>query len=385
MNPGIQSDAIDLSAAAQEKSLPVYQHIVNIMRQRVEEGHYTTRAIPTINVLAEEFGVSVMTMRGVIQLLSFEGVLRRKGRFELVPTRPARNRLNLALLTPAFPSGLYRPWFESLSAVAGERNAEVRLIPYRNWVDPIIAETVASFDAVFLIPRSGDVPEGVLRPLLKKNKPLVSLIYDLTVHGWPSIRPLSSRVVPRLMDHLAERGHRRLACFNIQRHEDPRDDRVAEWRAWMDRRGWTGPCWDHPFAPESMPRTSRDGGFDRYPLDTARAVAATWDSAGRGAAGLPFTGLFATTAVGAFAMMRALREAGVAVGRDVAVVAVEGERFAEYACPPLTTVDSSELERNLGRVVDWIRAGTGDWEGPLLLEPADAEVTVRESSDFHLR
>lgn len=365
----------------------VYTRVADVLRRRVEAGHYRFRPVPAAPALAEEFGVSLVTMRHAVRVLLDEGRLRRDGR-KLVAVCPADafghaaqdDIAHVALLAPAYPSSAYRAWLNVLYHAVADRPCEFRLIPYHDWTDPVLTEALSRHDGVFFIPPGGPPPAGIARPLLQRGRRVVSLINDLTEYGCPTLRAIHRKAPHRLMDHLHERGHHRFASFNVQAHDEIIRERNVEWRAWMDAHGLDGPHWDIP-----PPNDPADTSTPLHPILAARRALAeagltpgNAPSARRSHA-LPFTALFCATAPAALGMLRALREVGLEPGHDVAVVAIDGEGQAEYTHPALTTVDAAIVPTGLLQTLAWMM-GDAPWTGPLWIEPEDAPVTVRESS-----
>lgn len=61
-----------------EGDLPVWQQLADELKRRIRTGEYQPRkAIPTIVLLVDEFGVSRNTVRKVVEHLEREGYVRR--------------------------------------------------------------------------------------------------------------------------------------------------------------------------------------------------------------------------------------------------------------------------------------------------------------------
>lgn len=388
-------------ASTDDATGAAYLRIAGILRERLRANHYLLRPIPSLPLLAREFDVSVFTIRRAVAVLVDEGRLRRQGHQLLhAESRARRGGKQIALLAPAAPSGTFRGWLEKLRRVSAKLPCTVRLVPYQGWHDPVIPETLDSLDGVFFHSMPTPPPASLLDRLRQCPRPLAVVYDDFSEHGLVSIREHALDAPGRLMDHLHANGHRRFACFNIQAHDDVVRADIAGWRAWMDRRGFAGPCWDRPYDPRRPWDVETPAGLVPYPLMHARhmleeiglarelaAAAARDDDGYRPHTHLPFTAVFSPTSLGAYAMIRALHEVGVRTGRDAAVVTLSGEAFTEYAIPTLTTVDVGEpndpILPLLERLCVWMIEG-GGWTGPRCLEPSPARVHVRESSDFVL-
>ena len=95
------------------------------------------------------------------------------------------------------------------------------------------------------------------------------------------------------------------------------------------------------------------------------------------ARGLPFDGLFAACDLIALGAMRALREHGLHVPRDVAVIGFDGISSAAYATPPLTTVAQDTTGAGELLVAALMAQIRGEPVQQMMLAPT---LVVRESS-----
>lgn len=113
--------------------------------------------------------------------------------------------------------------------------------------------------------------------------------------------------------HLVEHGHRRIGFVGPGREEN----RQRGWRDALDAAGL-------PEGPRAAATFSFEGGYH----------------AGRelmGATDRP-TAVFASSDMQAIGLMRAAREAGLALPRDFAITSFDGSRDSEYTWPALTTM-----------------------------------------------
>jgi DNA-binding LacI/PurR family transcriptional regulator len=125
--------------------------------------------------------------------------------------------------------------------------------------------------------------------------------------------------------HLIQLGHRRIAY--VSRPSDFKSDheRLAGYRQALDEVGI-------PFVPSLVvPGTGRPGSGER-----ALSVLMGLDE--------PPTAIFCYNDMTAIGLLRAAREAGLSVPKDLAVVGFDDILLASYVCPPLTTVAQPKIE-----------------------------------------
>lgn len=130
----------------------------------------------------------------------------------------------------------------------------------------------------------------------------------------------TARSARAAVNHLLALGHRHVAFVNYARPEFRSvNQREAGWRqALRAQRIAVDPAWI------THADISAQSGFDATRELLAR--------------GVPFTALFAGNDTIAFGALQALREAGLRVPQDVAVMGYDDIPLAPFAWPPLTTV-----------------------------------------------
>lgn len=122
------------------------------------------------------------------------------------------------------------------------------------------------------------------------------------------------------VQHLLDLGHRTVGLVNYA---------AAEYHSATQReRGWRQALEDHGIAAD--PRWIAHGN-----ISAQSGYEATRELLARGIA---FTALFAGNDTVAFGVLRALREAGLRVPQDVAVVGYDDIPLAAFAAPPLTSM-----------------------------------------------
>jgi DNA-binding LacI/PurR family transcriptional regulator len=189
---------------------------------------------------------------------------------------------------------------------------------------------------------------------------LIVLDQDETAGGLPSVVLFPPAEEVRLLEHLADHGHKRIDCINTQSRDGVIQDRIETWRQFIDRNGLSGQLRSQPiFEPiEGAYRLVKDLLHEGRPLGTAQ---------------------FCTTGPAAIGAMRALHEAKLEIGQDVSVCAVNDEGLGRYLLKSLTALESPPRALYLRQAVQWM-FGDADWEGPLLVQPRQVHLFVGEST-----
>jgi len=337
-----------------------------VLERRIRGGDYLVAPLPGERELAAELGVSYMTARKAVLLMQQRGLLARgpTGRLILAGQGSAARMAQVAFLAPAHVSADVMRWSRALHLAATARGCAVKAHFFAHWDDPALLDILDRGDGAFLYPSSAPLSPTIERRIRGPARRLVVVDQDWSHLGLPSLCLSLPTFVQDILGHLAAGGHRRIACLNTQPHDAAILARLAQYSLWASQHGMPVELIDEPVAP----------GED--PLTRARHVIARRLAAGP----LGFTALFVTTA-SAIGAMRACHDAGLSIGRDLAVATLNDDGLADLTIPSLTTQRTPDPEPFLRRALDWILAPKHrPWPGSLLLRPEVCEIAAREST-----
>jgi LacI family transcriptional regulator len=201
-----------------------------------------------------------------------------------------------------------------------------------------------------------------------KNKvpiPVVSVSGHDEVEGVTNILLDHLAATSIAIQHLVGLGHRKIACIKGQAFSS---DTEVRWQAVQ------AACarWKIPFDPDLTAQLTGDSSSPQMGYKATQEIIAK---------GKPFTALFAFNDISAIGAIRALRESGLLVPRDVSVVGFDDILSAAFQNPSLTTV-RQPLQR-MGEIAAELMvrriegAGTDPETGAIVLEP---ELMIREST-----
>ncbi|MGD0448823.1 MAG: substrate-binding domain-containing protein, partial [Candidatus Dormibacteria bacterium] len=161
-----------------------------------------------------------------------------------------------------------------------------------------------------------------LQALRDAGKPVIMLSHEVEGFPCPVVRADNRTGIIQAVDHLVEHGHRRIAFagFLVQ------TDITERLGAYLEALAAHGIEADHDLVFEAT--DNLEGGGEV----AARAMLA---------AGMPSTAVVAATDYNALGIMRSLREAGLVLPRDQAVVGFDDVPAASSAQPTLSTVHQS--------------------------------------------
>jgi len=350
-----------------EKSfVPNYKRIAETLRRRILHGNYVIKPIPSERQLAEEFGVNYMTVRRSLRTLQKDQLLVRQpnGRMQVKRIQQgAKDHLNFAFLMPTMFSYTLQLWRNAIERATSGRSCIVRPILYMHWDDPILIDSMEGFDGIFLSSVPEPLPEFIADRLRQPQHPVVVVDHDFSNYGIPSIRIFPPVFVQMLLNHLESLGHTQIGCLNTQPEDSEVRERIEQWRLWMAIHRFSGRLVNSPVRAHGDPIPHAyevmDKILDSEPNETA------W---------------FCVTTPAAIGVMRALLDRGLMPGRDLAVCATNGERIASMLNPPLTALEEMDPTPFITYCLDWMSAGGQAWQGPLLMQPAQVALVIREST-----
>ena len=333
-----------------------------IIRKRILHGDHALTGIPSERLLAAEFGISRETLRKALRILNKEGLLLRQpnGRLDVTCDEPNSGQKHIVgFVTHSNPSHDHQLWAEAVRGAMEGQNCILRTLTFEHYGDASIAAAIDGFGGIFFLPPASEIPTWLSSKMKNSSCKVVVLDQDATDAGLPSVvmfPPLTER---KLLEHLVQLGHRRIDCVNTQACDRIIEGRIEAWRSFITENKLVGQL--HSLT-EFNPINSA------YQLIKHRLME-----------GKPIgSALVCTTGPAALGAMRAFYDAGIKVGRDVSVCAVNDEGLGAYLIPSLTCLQSPPRAPFLDRAIHWMLHG--EWTGPLLVQPDDVPMFVGDST-----
>lgn len=343
-----------------------YIDTANILEERIQRGDYICRKLPVESELIKEFGISRVTVRKAIDTLIGRGILARQPNAGVkVAEQHRRKRRNICFLAPAFPCIGYAVYLALIERAAIDYDVTIRPVDYVYWNDPVIRETLNSFDGVFFIPLAEDMPEPVRELLRKAEAGVVVFDCDLTGMGIPSIFAYPPKHMVRMLDYLYSLGHRRIVGLNTQPEEPLTRMRLDQWLLWEKTRGLDLRLINRPVEPYGL------SWVRAYEIMCRELDSGTFDG----------TALLCTTQAVAIGATRAFHEHGITVGRDVSVCSINDDGISQYLCPSLTCfLLPEDLVGYLRLCLEWMMRDKLNWIGPLEFQSAQDTLFAGETT-----
>lgn len=348
------------------------EQIEQILELRLKHGDYQGRELPTERELSVELTVSRATARKAVQRLIDRQLLARLPNGRVAASRQGADGMRLAFLVPSLSSQDIERWRLAIERAAAMFGASVRTMLYVHWDDPTIVDALESFDGVLITMSCEEVPPRILHKLRGAGRHVAVLGRDLTAHGIPSVDLFPPVFLQRLLDHLAEEGHRSVDCFNIQTVDPVIESRIEQWNLWRAVHRFGGSLLGEQIQAYGEP------------------LMQAYEQAGRlldGKAGpggnesFTASAILCTTAPAAIGLLRAMHDRKMTIGAGgTSVCVVNDEGLGRFTSPSLTSIEMPDPLPYLSVCMEWMqRAGQG-WVGSLLMQPKQVPLYVGEST-----
>lgn len=328
---------------------PVFTEVMDVIQRRIAAGEYMLKDLPGERTIAEEVGVSYMTARKAVSRLIEHEVLTRRPNGSLTLHPRVEQRIascRVALLIPAYPSTHLMRCRLDLTRAMDRRGFQHRTVEYLHWDDSVVSQALDGADGVLVIPMTEPMPARILRQFQSAEARVAAFDGDFTRFGLPSVRLFAREHIELVLEHLLRLGHRRIDCLNTQGHNGEIDVRIEIWRSWLGSRGCRGELWDDPAAAHT-------DAIERAHGAMARVLRGHRDE---------LDSVICTTQPAAIGAMRACRDVGVEVGRDISVCTMNNEPTGRFLCPSLTGLEMPDIAPLLEGCFDWF-AGERDGFG----------------------
>lgn len=328
--------------------------------------------IPPVTTLMERFQVSQGTVVHALRHLRSKGlVMRPAGRKRLVAVgrkSPNGAVLNILLLRSQWSSPDYDAMSYALLAEANQQRLHLEILHYGSDWRGEIAAAVKSHDAIVILPSSLD--SGSLFSLIEEtHKPVVMLWEKAPIRGAMSVSDDDLSLGRMATGHLLQLGHKKVAAFLSEPLTPNMRRRLAGWEEAMRAAGQRHP---ENLLIDCSVKPGKDAIVGSY--EKLRRWLYQNDNR------LPATGVFCLGWTGALGMLRALREVGLEVPRDVSILSHGGEnRLCEFTNPALSVIQSdiSEFASGALGLIKEVCLGHTPSETDILLTPTLIE---REST-----
>lgn len=320
-------------------SKPKHALMAEVLDREVRSMAPGTPISPVLELM-ERFGVSQGTVVHALRHLRTKGLIGKPpGKKRLVAIGRARNTdtvLSVLVLCPNWSSPDYNTMNQALMHEAHRQRFSIEMVHYgTEWGSGGTANlepAIRAHDAVVVLPSS--LPSNLAEMLKQSSTPAVMLFEEEFADGMMCVKNDDHAAGYLATKHLQMLGHERIAVFLSEPPLLRMNNRLAGWKAAMREAGERYP---ERFVIDGSVKPGTDAIIGSY--EKLRRWLYQNDN------NLDATGLFCLHWTGALAALRALKEVGIAVPRDVSVIAHAGEnRFNEFTNPALTVVQGNPEE-----------------------------------------
>lgn len=287
--------------------------------------------IPAVTTLMERFQMSQGTVVHALRHLRSKGLVMRpprRKRLVAVTRSPHHGAvLNILLLRSQWSSPDYDAMSYALLTEANQQRLHLEILHYGSGRQGEIATALQAHDAIIILPSSTD--SGPLYSLVEDTrKPVVMLWEKAPIRGAMSVADDDLKLGSMATKHLLKLGHKKVVAFLSEPLTPSTQRRLAGWEQVMRAAG-------HKHPEQLLIDCSVEPGKDAIVGSYEKLRRWLYQNNER----LPASSVFCLGWTGALGMLRALREVGLEVPRDVSILSHGGEnRLCEFTNPALTVV-----------------------------------------------
>lgn len=314
--------------------------IQKALLSQLQAGDYARGGrIPPERALADQLGVSYMTVRKVINRLVDQGYLfRRVGQGTFVRRDVSEERIQkqIGLLCPAWETPEFTAFAMHLFKVAESNQWQPRIFHYRSWNDGLIADVIGRCDALVVLPSGDPLSPQVDSVFRTSGKPIVFIGSPMYVLGFDSVMGEPEREMDLAIDHLVQLGHERIALVWQNTGDDSATSIMQrDLNRWRQRM--RASCGEQDVDALSI---AVDVPRFEWPH---RAIYERLTDLFKKNGVMPFTAII-TNLSWASGVVAAIGDLGLNIPKGISVVAIGDREEANYFRPKLTTVRVSEEE-----------------------------------------
>jgi DNA-binding LacI/PurR family transcriptional regulator len=322
--------------------------VIELVLERIKQGEYERKALPSTRALAEELGVSKFTIYRAYCAAKEKGFVKCSGRTWVATGNGNSRSLEVAFIVPVADVPTSFLWFSSLDELMEGHRGRAHLVDYSGPSDSrLIRALQGNYDVIFFNPPHGPMPPLLERLLRKRRGTVVTLYQDLPKLGIWGIDNMPVEAVDLLIYHLASKGVREIHLVGSQSVLGRQEQLVAQWKRCLSAVQATG--------DEFCPAENEANLLEAAARQTRALLARHPRPASIVFCDLP-------SALGGY---RVLWEAGLVPGRDLLVAGLVCEPEAAYLTPSLTSILAPPRTTVLEEVCQEILAGKGaerrDW------------------------
>jgi len=316
----------------------LYRQIYHALKADILNGHYPPGSqLPTESELIQRFGVSRVTVRNALALLQQEGLVARipaKGTFVRHSEVPSSTPKLIALLALDVQLDFFGKIIRGAEQEAAAHGYKLLVRSTDNDAEKerqCLLELQSHVAGFALAPATGNPKHAHYGQLLVQGIPCAFVYRYLPEFNIDRVTSDNVQGGYLATRHLLELGHRRIGVISA-RKATTCTERLRGYQQALEEFGV-------PFDPTLVGHAvgRRRDGWDEY-LHQGRAQTEALLNLPK-----PPTALFAMNDLLAAGSLRFLRERGIAVPEQIAIVGYDGMEMSELVSPSLTTVEQQSL------------------------------------------
>ena len=299
----------------------------NLLKRRIKNGVYATTPLPGAPALAQELGVSYVTIRNAMRILLDDHAVYQMKNGRLRVCENVEPTLKVAFITPpVYPNE--NKWVKAVHCSAEKFNCIFHHVIVPDSTGKTVFDVLdGDYDIIFMISLEWN---PVLLNKMKKIKERIVTVYNNFTHlGFRCFDGYSPEVLDILFAYLARRGYKKIDYFSVNTCTPTGNWRYVQWNKALAKYGFSGKAYHAEIVPpEPLQQRALSlfrEHFSQNAFDDTEVI-------------------FAGSPGVARAILRGLADAKVRVPEDIAVVSVGEPEVATFNTPSITGIGTPDLQ-----------------------------------------
>lgn len=313
----------------------LYEKVANSIRKDINEGKYNVgESIPSLRALAQSFGVGVPTARQAVQLLVNEGLLYTKPSSGVyVKSRVGSYHSQIALVLPDISNPFYAAIARAVETTCRKAGFQVILVNTyydENEESRVLSDLmVQDIGGIIIAPIPEAANAETYRAVQQSGTPIVSIVRELEGVESSSVITEDYNGVRDLLNYLVQIGHKKIGYIASY----PSNRRKVALQAYKDALKSN----DLEYRDEWVQMSALQGISGGKEAVIKMLAFSEKPSA-----------IFTCNDLTAIGALHGIRQIGLRVPEDIAVIGFDNIEVAEYLEVPLTTVEQPKTD--MGRI-----------------------------------
>lgn len=309
------------------------QETVNLLKKRIKNGVYAANPLPGAPALAQELGISYVTMRRAMRILLDENVVHQLDNGRLCATQHQEPALKVAMVTPpVYPNE--NKWVKVVSRSSEKYGCLFHHIITSESSEKAVFDVLdGDYDIIFMM--SVEWNPLLVNKMLKVKEKIVTVHSNMTSLGFRFFDGYDPEILDILFAYLAERNYRKVDCFYTVTGSQYVNWRFIQWEKAVKKYNFTGRAY---YAKVTPPEPLAERAYMSFSTLFGQNVFKDTEV------------IFVNNPMVARAVLRVLADNHLRVPEDIAVASIGEPEVATFNTPSITGIGTPDLQEKCDEI-----------------------------------